>query len=93
MTDENGVRWEFNDIETMKRGASLAGNTVLVATQSEIAELRRELVRQWLDCHGEVCTPEWPHKGECYREIPAVLAKLSQSVIDQLIREDKNRRD
>ena len=44
--------------------------------KKENAALRLELWKQWECNHSEHCgkvIPPWPHQGECYWPIPAVL--------------------
>ena len=55
---------------------------------SEVVELRKEVLRQWLVNHGDNCgafIPPWPHEGDCQWPMPEVLAALSPNEVLRLL--------
>jgi hypothetical protein len=46
------------------------------ALRREIKQLRKELLKQWLDAHADHCTNEYPHDGDCHWPPPIVLGEL-----------------
>ncbi len=57
---------------------------------TEILELRREVMRQWLTNHAEHCgvpVQLFPHKGDCQWTIPSVISDLSHNEVYLLLLE------
>ena len=58
------------------------------ARTREIAELRKELVRQWETNHSEHCgipIPPWPHDRACKWPMPALVLSAGPNVVSQIL--------
>jgi hypothetical protein len=53
---------------------------------TDVAELRKEVLRQWETNHSEYCTNRWPHDGNCKWPVPETL-KLSLDDVYAIMRE------